>query len=344
MGYSKPVRKQKKKELDMAPIKNGIFQYSWDNYQLYIDMDYKYRVEITDIVKDYNKGDLATIKNPLQKIYITKDTNEVYIYTNKWIKIDGGGSGDGTGTGGVQATFTGIAGRDVGSIKAGDRFVDATLQEIMDKMLAAPYAKPAVSIALTPSNLIYDIVSSTLSSLTITANVTKNSEDIAYVKYYVNGSLVNTNNNITGSGQYKYTYTPPTPLNKSFTVEVEVADKITKSVVKAKTQVTFIAKSYFGIVPENTIVTETEIKGLTGVLKGDKAYTASAISTPGIDLYHIVYAYPKSLGQLTSIKDALDMEYIGEYEKSTLKVDGIDYLCYKLKNAVSVTGYVQKYK
>lgn len=341
MAYIRPVRKQRQKELENSPIKNGIFQYAWDTYKLFIDMDYKYRVEITDIVKDYNKADLAEIKNPLQKFYITKDTHELFIFTDKWIKMDGGSGGGGTG---VQSTYTGTAGRDVGSIKAGDKFMDATLQDVMDKLLAAPYVKPAITIALTPNTTIYDVVKDTITSLTITANVTKNSEDIEYVKYYVNGTLVNTNTNITGTGAYKYTYTPSTPINSSITVEVETADVTTKSVTSANTQIVFVGKSYYGLVAENATVDETTIKGLNGNLKKDKAYTYSGITTSGTDLYHIVYAYPKSFGELTSIKDGLDMEYFSEYEKSTLKVDNIDYLCYKLKNAVSVSGFVQKFK
>ena len=55
----------------------------------------------------------------------------------------------------------------------------------------------------------------------------------------------------------------------------------------------------------------------------------------------IVYMYPSSYGELNSIKDANNFEYISSYSKSTTTYDGIDYFIYILIDPVTITEFKQ---
>jgi hypothetical protein len=71
------------------------------------------------------------------------------------------------------------------------------------------------------------------------------------------------------------------------------------------------------------------------VLKDTKNYVYDGITT---DWGKVCYAYPSSFGNLSSIKDAINnLNYTTSFTKTTVTVDGVEYVCYTQTNASAAT-------
>ena len=269
-------------------------------------------------------------------IYIgnTEPTDENVVL---WVNPDeSGGAGGGS--------YSGTSGIDIGGIKKNQKFNNATLQEMFD-MLLHPYEKPTMTLGINPTKTIYDKVAETLTSITINANVTKKTENIKEVRFYVDNVLVNTDTAHPNGGLVSYTHTFASPTNTTFNVKIECEDiKGATSKVSANTNVYFVGKSYYGCLPEGTTIDETSIKTLNTVLKKELRYKYSGITTTGTNLYHIILCQPKEFGIITSVKDALNFEYIQDYTVRDIIIDGIYYTLMYLTNPVSVTDFLQDFK
>ena len=247
-------------------------------------------------------------------------------------------------SGGGTCSYSGTSGIAIGGIKKNQTFTNATLQEMFD-MLLHPYEKPTMTLGINPAKTIYDKVTETLANITINANVTKKTENIKEVRFYVDNVLVNTDTSHPNGGLVSYTHTFVSPTNTTFNVKIECEDiKGATSKVSANTNVYFVGKSYYGCLPEGTTIDETSIKTLNTVLKKELKYKYSGITTTGTSLYHIVLCQPKEFGIITSVKDALNFEYIQDYTVRDIIIDGIYYTLMYLTNPVSVTDFLQDYK
>lgn len=229
----------------------------------------------------------------------------------------------------------------LGGVKSGDKFLAGTsLEEVIRKILTV-YQKPGASITISPATVVYDVVSETLANLVINAVASKKSKDITKVEWYSGSELINTKTDgVSAGGTFAYTYSPSTPIKQTtkFTVKVSDAD----NAVSVEVTVYFVAKSYWGIVAESvSSPTESDIKALANNdLRTKKGLTYSDILMTNS---RIVYAYPKSFGALTSIVSKEGYDYMNSYAQTTVTVDGIDYYCYTLKDAASIStsGYKQ---
>ena len=240
--------------------------------------------------------------------------------------------------------YSGTSGINIGGIKKNQTFNNATLQEMFD-MLLHPYEKPTMTLGINPAKTIYDKVTETLANITINANVTKKTENIKEIRFYVDNVLVNTDTAHPNGGLVSYTHTFTSPTNTTFNVKIECEDiKGATSKVSANTNVYFVGKSYYGCLPEGTTIDETSIKTLNTVLKKELKYKYSGITTTGTNLYHIVSCQPKEFGTITSVKDALNFEYIQDYTVRDIIIDGIYYTLMYLTNPVSVTDFLQDFK
>ena len=265
-------------------------------------------------------------------IYIgnTEPTDENVILWINPDEADGGG-------------YSGTSGIDIGGIKKNQTFNNATLQEMFD-MLLHPYEKPTMTLGINPAKTIYDKVTETLASITINANVTKKTENIKEIRFYVNNVLVNTNTAHPNGGLVSYTHTFASPTNTTFNVKIECEDiKGATSKVSANTNVYFVGKSYYGVVEDDGTsfaITESLIKGLSKTeVKIKKALTYKNINAT---FGRIIYAYPKNLpsgGALTSIKDqGTGWSVFDSYTSQEITIDGITYLCYYMIDAGGFDG------
>lgn len=109
--------------------------------------------------------------------------------------------------------------------------------------------------------------------------------------------------------------------------------------VQNSTTAKFVNASYIGVVSSNFTASEVEIKKLTKVVKDTKAYT----TTFNLNNQKVCYAYPKSFGNLSAIKDANNFDYLASYVKSEVTVNGETYNVYVLKDETTISNFKQIY-
>lgn len=124
-------------------------------------------------------------------------------------------------------------------------------------------------------------------------------------------------------------------VNTTYTVKA-VKNGVT---VQGSVSAAFVNPSYFGVVDAGFSPTEEAIKALTKTIKNTKNYTGNA------SLVHqkVCYAYPKSFGALTSIKDANNFEYLSSYTRGELQVWDETYYVYVLTDPVTIDTFRQIY-
>lgn len=173
-------------------------------------------------------------------------------------------------------------------------------------------------------------------SLTITG---KGTGTPTAIKFYNGSTLLDTQDYVEGTNSY--TYTMETAITSTTTVkgvlEYKKSDESNASVEKTATY-TFVMASYYGAVSVAPI-DKAGIIALTKNVKTGKGQTA----TFTLNNQRSCYAYPASMGNLTSIKDANNFEYLASYTKTTVAVDGVDYNVYTLTDPVTATGFKQVY-
>lgn len=124
-------------------------------------------------------------------------------------------------------------------------------------------------------------------------------------------------------------------VNTTYTVKA-VKNGIT---VTGSTSVTFVNPNYFGPVDSTFSATEENIKALTKIVKGSRSYTGNTT----LNNQKVCYAYPKSFGALTSIKDANNFEYLSSYTRSEVNVWDETYYVYVLTDATTIDSFRQTY-
>lgn len=109
--------------------------------------------------------------------------------------------------------------------------------------------------------------------------------------------------------------------------------------VNGNTMAIFVNPSYFGAVANDFTLTEEAIKALTKTVKNNKGYTSNV----SLNNQKVCYAYPKSFGMLSSIKDANNFEYISSYDRTEVRVWDETYYVYVLKDSTTITNFRQIY-
>lgn len=94
-------------------------------------------------------------------------------------------------------------------------------------------------------------------------------------------------------------------------------------------------KCYFGVVSDNFVIDENNIKQLDYVLQDSKEFVES-FST---DYQKILYCYPNEFGDINSIKDQNQFEMKESFQRNAVTIDGILYNVYILKDASTVDNY-----
>ena len=225
-----------------------------------------------------------------------------------------------------------VASIEQGNIYPGKVYPIGTNYEDILEDLITHYLAPEVKLTINPATTLYDIVTDTVDKVEMFATVTKKTSDITQVEFFVNGTSKNVvTNNVTDGGLFEYIYEPATPINADVVFKV-VATDTKNETASATKSIKFVAKSYYGIVDASMgAPTEAVVKTLNGVLKDTKNYVYEGITT---DWGKVCYAYPASFGNLTSIKDTINnLNYTNSFTKTTLTVDGIEYVCYTQTNA-----------
>jgi len=109
--------------------------------------------------------------------------------------------------------------------------------------------------------------------------------------------------------------------------------------VDGTTSIKFVNPTYFGAVDADFEITEDNIKALTKSIVGSKNST----HTTSLTNQKTCYAYPKSFGALTAIKDANNFDYINSYTRSEITVWDETYYIYILADATTINNFKQIY-
>ena len=270
---------------------------------------------------------------------ITFTDNSTFDY-----EVTNGKDGQG-GTGGSSTLSTDITSNvEVGGVSSGTSFVEGTNLEDIIKRMLVKYLPPTATFTITPSNIL-KLFGDTITSETMKVVVIKKSNDITEIAFKADSTVLNTlTSGVNNGGTFSYTYTPSSPIGNTVTLSVEVKDgeqTVTKSI-----KITFCYPTYYGTVADSVAsMTASDIQGLDKrVAVNNKAMTWSGIS---MDYGKLCYAYPKSFGALTSIKDANNVDYINSYTRTevTLTENGnsVVYYCYLLTDAAGVSNFKQIY-
>ena len=169
----------------------------------------------------------------------------------------------------------------------------------------------------------------TSQTVTITWNLTQGGDQVTPDSFTIN------NEPVTFSDKSKQ-YTQVT-TNTTYVVKATVGDETLSKTLYAR----FYSPRYWGVVDTDFEPTEATIKGLQKLsISSSRSYSRSGIS---LVEQKICYAYPKSFGALTAIKDGNNFDNLGSYAQSEITVDGVAYYVYLMKDPVSGDGITQNY-
>lgn len=205
------------------------------------------------------------------------------------------------------------------------------------------YTRPTLSININPNMIQHN------TSTSITIRSTFNANDAGNVVNYTltrNGESIYTGTTVA---QYVDTISTSHNTSISYSATVEYSDGVIKDTllgipypdtsikagsITSSGNVRAYALSYYGVVNTSTI---TDISGLSSRLSSNKSYTYTASLTE----QRIAYIYPKTFGELTSIKDANNFDYINSYTRSTSIFNGVEYYVYILTDPVTINNFKQ---
>lgn len=219
-----------------------------------------------------------------------------------------------------------------------DEFFDtADLEETLDQILLISYAAPAVSLSATGSGTVREKGDAVTSS-TLTAAVTKRSDPIASIEFFLNGVSIYDEDPAlnTGSGNTSYAWAGSFSDNATF--RVDVIDDGTSggpTTVSASVGFTFVYPYYYGAGAPG--LTAAQVAALTKDIRVSSSSLIKSFTSANGDVYY--FSYPASYGALSSILDENGFETIGDWTLRTENITGLDgnpvsYRIYEFNNPV----------
>lgn len=283
-----------------------------------------------DTVTGYKVAEYNTFQNG--EIIINKILYDQNGALDKIEKINVGAPGGGDAA--LQEDVT--SNLAVGAIANGTTLEEGlSFTEFVKKLLITEIAP---DITFTASNSGIKEVGTTVTP-TYTVNITKiGTGTPVSIDFYRGSTKVDSQNYVAGINSYTFT---DTDITTSTTVKGVLNYKKssgTNAAIEKSASYTFVMASYYGAVVAAPI-DKAGIVALTKNVKNTKALTA----TFNLSNQKSCYAYPASFGDLTSIKDANNFEYLGSYTKTTVVVDEVSYNVYTLTDPVTSVGFKQVY-
>ena len=261
------------------------------------------------------------------------------IITQEFYKIKDGGSGDANLTEDITSNTTCGAAPANTFFPKGMSFTDFA-KTILIKEIA-----PSINVTATNSGVY--VVNTQIGGTTINLKINSlGTSTPTSIEFYIDGTLIDTQAYTTGKMSYSTDYstviTSATPKTVTATAKLiyNKSDGNTTNVLRNKT-IVFVYPSFFGVTSlDSTTITEADIKAMTKLALTNKFYTASGITMSN---QRTIFVYPQTYGNLTSIKDANNFEYLQSYDKTTITIDGVPCNAYTLHDPVTVTNFKQIY-
>ena len=297
-------------------------------------LEYK-GVSIENVFVDI-KANFPTTGNK-NVIYINSKDNSMYRWddtNNKYVELAGGSTGSSDKMNRTDPTVITVGGIQAGSIVDGK-----TAIELWEEALF-PYQKPIINTFtltsnITPNASVYEI-GTLITSLVLSASITKKSKPLTFVKFYEGSTVLNTQTgaSVANGGTFSYTHT----LNNDdtdTTYKVECSDG--DNTVNKTATIKFARNTFYGTDSATTspYTTSAEVRALTGKKLGAKAGDTFSVSIP-VGSKKVVIAIPSTLN-ISSIKyvEGLNAEVKSVFSIGTVNVEGnnnytgIDYKVYE---------------
>ena len=273
-------------------------------------------------------GDLAT------KDIIPVGTGLGYDKDGKLYATGGGGGG-----GDAELERSVKSNLAVGAIPSGTTLsVGTTFTEFVEKLLITEIA-PTISFSISKSgNVVYG--SSYTETLTVKATAMGTAKSIDTIEWYQGSTLLQTDTiGSTTTGTWTYTMATATTDSTQFKAIVKYKkSNEAQASYTGNSSISFYYNKFHGSV--NTLTPdEATVTGLTAELGTAKGATYTITMSNA----RIAYAYPKSLGALSSIKDGNNFDITSSFDRSeqtyTQNATSVAYYLYVLHDPTSVTNY-----
>lgn len=221
-------------------------------------------------------------------------------------------------------------------LPAGSNINGQTVKEVVKKILY-PYAPPKITMSTIPNVSIQE-KGTAINEITITANITKQSYPIMRVRFFIGTKMVHELTTGVADGG-TFTFKSTERISADTVIKVEAYDD--NETAAAQKSIVYVNRAYYGVVPAGTVLDVPTIKGLANnELKTSKALRWQKIT--GVNC-HIVYAYPASQGDISSIIDGMNLQCITSYTKTREMINGEIYNVYKLTDPASITDVLQNF-
>lgn len=245
----------------------------------------------------------------------------------------GGGGGDSSLTTDVTANLA------VGAIASGTTLPEGTtFTEFAQKLLISEIA-PTINFSISKSgNVVYG--GSYTETLTVSVTNMGTAKKIKTIAWYEGNTLKQTDTiDSTTTGSWTYTMETATTDSTIFKAIVTYVKSNDADASVTKTaSINFYYNKFYGAVADLN-PTEAIVEALTTALGTGKGGTYSFTTSAS----RICYAYPKSLGALTSIKDGNGFSLFDSFTRTeqtyTQNNTSVVYYRYVLTDATTVSGY-----
>jgi len=224
-------------------------------------------------------------------------------------------------SGGSDDAYSKVAEVDIGGVRDGDT-VESTVKEALDQLLSAPFKSLTYSYSIN-----YSLVEKGLSvTPTSTWNIAPNDDTVTDVSILRN-NIEESNQGTALSGSYLHLDSidfSSSTSERTYKIDITSTDAGLNSTPRS---VAFVAPTYAGVLAIAN-VDETNIKTITKYVRS-RATQNNISFSPVLQRY--IYAYPKSFGLLSSIKDPSNFEVIGTFDVSEITftlADGTSEIMY----------------
>lgn len=274
----------------------------------------------------------------IKSVDINKSEHLIITYDDDTTHDAGKVSGGGTG-GDAELESDVTSNLTVGAIASGTTLeAGTTFTEFVQKLLITEVA-PTINFSISKSgNVVYG--GSYTETLTLAVSAMGSAKKIKSIAWYEGNTLKQTDtidSTVTGS----WTYTMPSATTDSTTFKAVVTytkSDNTDTTATKTASINFYYNKFYGAVADLN-PSEATVEALTAALGTAKGGTYSFTVSAG----RICYAYPKSLGALTSIKDGNGFSLFDSFTRTevnyTQNGTSVPYYRYVLTDATTVSGY-----
>ena len=200
-------------------------------------------------------------------------------------------------------------------------------------MMLFPYQKPEARVSINPATTLYEVGAT--ATLTVSMALTKKTENITAAKITKDGA------DLKVASEPEITAGSLSQANVQITTDTTFSGSVSDSKganAANSIAVKFTRRSYYDVVAHDAVIDSAQkIEALgKNQLTGSKGLTYNNLTANN---QKIVYAYPASFGNLTSIKDGNGFDNLASgWTKTIVQRNGVDYNVYTLNDPMSITG------